>query len=338
MEIDLTRQSLALPIRESHDVGEARRRAMNICKSIGFDDAANGQIGIVTTELADNLVKHSGGGTLILRLLGVPSDESNDPCGLEILSLDNGPGMGVQDSLHGAPATGASPAGLSGVKGLASEFDLYSVPGKGTVICARVWARTAPQAIYDIGAICLPIAGERLCGDAWAVRPSRTGVDLVVSDGLGHGPLAAQTSDVALNVFRQNPDLPPQRALEAMHGAMGSTRGAAVMAVQIDFAGNSLASAGIGNIGGHIATASNLRGIASMDGIVGHQIRKVKAFNYGCAKDEVVILHSDGLTARWKLDEFPGLMSRSSSLIAGMLYKHYKRGKDDATVLVVRRS
>ena len=51
-----------------------------------------------------------------------------------------------------------------------------------------------------------------------------------------------------------------------------------------------------------------------------------------------MILHSDGLTARWDLGAYPGLIGAHPSLIAGILYRDYRRGRDDASVVAVRRN
>lgn len=333
MEIDLRRQSLAIPVKELHDVGDARRQAMQAAKDIGFDETVHGRVGIIATELAGNLVKHAGGGTLILRVLS-----ADDQQGLEITALDDGPGMDVHRCMEDGYSTAGSPGtGMGAMKRLATNLEIYSQPGKGTVIVVRIWPRNAPPETYDIGAICLPIAGERLCGDAWAVRVRESGLDIVVSDGLGHGPVAADASDLALETFGRKPDLAPGLLLEAMHIAMRSSRGAAVLTAHLDTDRNILACAGTGNIAGYIMASPRPKGIVSMNGIVGHQIHKVKEFTYDCGGRDPIILHSDGLTTHWKLDDFPGLMSRTSSLIAGVMFKQFRRGKDDATVLVVRR-
>ena len=42
---------------------------------------------------------------------------------------------------------------------------------------------------------------------------------------------------------------------------------------------------------------------------------------------------SDGLKTQWRLDRYTGLLDRHPSLIAGILYRDYSRGSDDATVV-----
>ena len=333
MEIDLFRQSLAIPIRETHDVGDARRQAMLAAKEMGFDETRAGQVGIVVTELAGNLVKHAGGGTIVMR--GLRSDEQ---AGLEVMSLDDGPGMDVQRAIEDGYSTAGSPGtGLGAIKRLATAFETYSLRGKGSVLVATLWKGAAPQSGFEVGAICVPVTGEKRCGDGWAVREEMDGIDLLVCDGLGHGPVAAEATDLALATFVEKPDRKAGALLEYLHGALRSTRGAAVLAGRLDIVANSLTCAGIGNIAGFVMSQPKPKGLVSMNGIVGHQIHKVKDFAYDYGPNDVLILHSDGITTHWKLDEFPGLLTRPASLIAGVLYKHFKRGKDDATVVVVRR-
>ena len=49
-------------------------------------------------------------------------------------------------------------------------------------------------------------------------------------------------------------------------------------------------------------------------------------------------MHSDGLQTKWKLDAYPGLQMRHPSLVAAVLYRDYRRGRDDVTVLVAREN
>jgi hypothetical protein len=72
-------------------------------------------------------------------------------------------------------------------------------------------------------------------------------------------------------------------------------------------------------------------------GILGHQVHKIREFQYPVAEDTLCILHSDGLATRWRLEDYPGLEKSHPSLIAGVLYRDYSRQRDDTAVCVVRR-
>jgi hypothetical protein len=47
-------------------------------------------------------------------------------------------------------------------------------------------------------------------------------------------------------------------------------------------------------------------------------------------------MHSDGLATQWALDRYAGLTARHPSVIAGVLYRDFRRKHDDVTVLIAR--
>jgi hypothetical protein len=51
----------------------------------------------------------------------------------------------------------------------------------------------------------------------------------------------------------------------------------------------------------------------------------------------LLVMHSDGLATHWNLDQYPGLVGRRPSLIAGVLYRDFARGRDDVTVVVAKK-
>jgi hypothetical protein len=97
----------ALPVLESSQIGNARRSAIALSRRIGFSQTRIAEAGIIATELATNLVKHGGGGQL---LIGGYDDETGN--GLEFLSLDkawarngaSGPAGGQASRPIGDPA------------------------------------------------------------------------------------------------------------------------------------------------------------------------------------------------------------------------------------------
>ena len=48
-------------------------------------------------------------------------------------------------------------------------------------------------------------------------------------------------------------------------------------------------------------------------------------------------MHTDGLKPHWRLEDTPGLADRHAGVIAGVLYRDWTRGRDDATVVVARQ-
>src|SRR5262249_28433546 len=131
-----------------------------------------------------------------------------------------------------------------------------------------------------VGAVSAPKAGEPVCGDSWAwERQGRQDV-LLVADGLGHGPLAADAAREAVRLFRAHAQLDPLEILQRIHAALLSTRGAAVAIAVLDHDGHSLRYVGVGNISATILIGGQTRSAVSHGGTVGHQLRKMQEFVY----------------------------------------------------------
>ncbi len=73
-----------------------------------------------------------------------------------------------------------------------------------------------------------------------------------------------------------------------------------------------------------------------MNGILGHQSPRFTEFAYPWSAGSLLVMHTDGCRAHWRLDRYPGLARRHPSLIAAVLYRESRRGTDDATVVVAR--
>src|SRR5690606_31820862 len=95
--------------------------------------------------------------------------------------------------------------------------------------------------------------------------------------------------------------------------------------------------AGIGNIAASVvgpdgATTS----MVSRNGTAGYADRSIRNFSYEVSPGSMVILHSDGLRARWDLASYPGLARRAPALVLGVLLRDFTRGRDDVSALAAR--
>ena len=321
----------AIPVRDQSQVAEARRTAVSLAQRQGFDEQAAGRVAIVATELATNLIKHGGGGELL-----VGSYEH----GVECLALDRGPGMADLPASRrdGQSTTGSPGLGLGAIARLSQVLDIYSRPGQGTAILARLQP-TGPEPPEEAlwGAVSIAKTGEEVCGDSWSVQAHAGALRLLVADGLGHGPHAADAAHAAIRAFADHVACPPRACIEHIHLALRATRGAAVAVADLDQRRGSVVFAGIGNIAGVLyAGTAPPRRMVSHNGTAGHMARRVQEFDYAFTARPLVILCSDGLATSWTLDTYPGLSQRHPSLIAGVLYRDFSRGRDDVTVLVAR--
>lgn len=322
-------------ITEPSQVGEARRQILSLAGLVGLDAGQQGKLALVVNELGGNLVKHAGGGELVVRALEMP-------VAIELLALDRGAGMAsVAECFRDGYSTAGSPGtGLGAVERLASLVDVYSARPGGTAILARVEAqgrRPAGMSATRVGGVSVPKSGEEVCGDAFSVAGDLACPSVMVVDGLGHGLGAADAARLAVAAFESAPDLPPAAQVAAIHDALRGSRGAAVAVARIDPARGVLAYSGIGNVAGAIVSGDDTRHLVSGNGTAGHRALRINEFTYPWSEDALLIMHSDGLGSRWQIERYPGLPSHHPALIAGILYRDWNRGRDDVTVVVVRR-
>jgi anti-sigma regulatory factor (Ser/Thr protein kinase) len=312
--------------------------AATITSTAGFSDSEAGALALVVTELGQNLVKYAQAGQLVFRLL-----DENGTKGLEVMSLDSGPGMrDIPQSLSdGYSSSGTMGAGLGAVKRISTSFQIYSLPNVGTGIVARVLApHNAPirnHQSLDIGVINVAMPGQDVCGDSWFVSQNAKRAVLMVVDGLGHGPFAEEAANEAVKSIKEDCSLGVTEMLSKVHNSLRSTRGAVLAAATVDLEKGDVKYAGIGNITASISGATTSQHLVSMNGTAG-LAASIKPFDYEWPRTGILIMSSDGLANHWKLGTYPGLNNADTSLIAGILYQNYYRGRDDVTVLVARWS
>jgi anti-sigma regulatory factor (Ser/Thr protein kinase) len=313
-------------------VAEARRRGIEIASWLGFDEVAAGRVAIVITEAGTNLLKHGGGGDLFVGpAAGSPSR------GVQVIALDQGRGIErISESLRdGVSTTGTPGTGLGAIQRASNSFDMYSPPQGGTVVAATVYPNGGPPPLE--GGVSVPLEGETDCGDGWATWSAGALTSIFVCDGLGHGPGASAATERAIAAFRQHAERPAAEVIRFVFDALRSTRGAAVAIAELDRREGRASFCGLGNIAGEIIRpAASAQHMVSLNGIAGHSMRRLQAFTYDWPPGSLVVLHSDGVGTHWSLERYAGLVLKRPDVIAGVLYRDFRRGRDDATVVVAR--
>jgi hypothetical protein len=188
-----------------------------------------------------------------------------------------------------------------------------------------------------VGAVCLPVRGEQACGDAWVTKQNHDTTLLMLADGLGHGPDAAEAADLAVAVFEKHAPRSPAEMVALAHAALRSTRGAAVAVAEVALGQRLVRFAGVGNISGLICAGPVVRNLVSYNGTAGGEVRKIHEFTYPWPENGLLVLHSDGVASHWRLEDYPGLACRVPALIAGVLFRDHNRLRDDSTVVVAKQ-
>ncbi len=330
-------RQLAIPITDPSQIGDVRRQTQRIASSAGLNESDCGKAAIVATELATNISRYATGGEILVR-----SFEVAQKTGIEILAMDRGPGIrDVPRCLEDGFSTGGSAGeGLGAVRRASNEFDIYSVQPSGTVVFARVESseqsgHAANQ--FRWGAINLPAPREEVSGDTWRIANRNSEIAVIIADGLGHGPQAAAAAEVAAETFDGGPFLPHGEFFTSADRRMRGTRGAAVAVARVNAPRTVLSYAGVGNIAGTLRSIADPKGkgLVSHNGTVGAEMRKVASNDYECPDPALLIMHSDGLKSRWTLEAYPGLAAHPPATVASVLYRDFRRGNDDVTIVVV---
>jgi anti-sigma regulatory factor (Ser/Thr protein kinase) len=329
---DLPDEGAWFRVERDDTAGPVRRAAARLARQLGLPEERAADSAIVVAEVSSNLVKHADEGMLLVRPV-----RHERTAGIELIAVDTGPGMADArgSSRDGHSTAGTLGIGLGAIGRLASWSDIYSYPGRGTVLVAQVWPAD-PPAPARVAGVTRPLAGERTCGDAYAERVVDGRLQVLVCDGLGHGPLAAAAAQAAVHAFAAAPPGSPAVVVEHLHRALRPTRGAALAVAQLH--ADSVRYCGLGNIAGSVVDGTVRQGMVSMPGIAGHHCRQLREFAYPLRAGAVVVLHSDGLTDRWQPGDYPGLFGHAPQVIAASVLRDAGVRRDDACVLAARMS
>ncbi len=128
-----------VPIHVEGDVVVARRAVRDAANRQGFGITDTTRIVTAASELARNIVKYAGNGTMLVR----PVEHDGHP-GLELVFADRGPGIPdvAQAMTEGYSTAGGLGMGLPGARRLMDEMRIQSKVGEGTSVVVRKWRRT----------------------------------------------------------------------------------------------------------------------------------------------------------------------------------------------------
>ncbi|NQD54479.1 SpoIIE family protein phosphatase [Pseudomonas sp. CM25] len=320
-----------LRLDDPSDVGHARRTAQKLAERHGFEPEEAGRVALVATELCSNVLKHARHGELHMRVL----PRKQGAFAIELLTVDRAQGFDAHSCLaDGYSTAGTQGIGMGAMVRQAQVFDMYA-DARGAVVLARLHRTLDRGADLRWGVSQHALHNDPACGDTWHLAIDGQCISALVIDGLGHGPDAEVAAKAGAAAFAEAPYGDPLQLLQAMHQAMSGTRGGATAVAQYDRAHDRLSFTGIGNIGASLVAGAQVRGLASLPGIVGGQFRKAQVFDYAELNGNLLIMYSDGLQSRWNLKDYPGLVHRHPAVITAVLHRDFCRGRDDVTVLAV---
>ena len=312
------------------------QHARQLSGELAFSAKKKGELDIVVAELVSNLVKYGNDGELLIRPI-----QDTHQTGIELISVDSGPGMtDPNQMLKDGVSTGHSLGqGLGAVQRLSDEFQLYSQPGTGTAVLARIYQRNSPPKLTaelaDVRWICVPKTGEHVCGDACYYQLTTSSLKLFLGDGLGHGVAAEIAVSQAINQLNQSRETTPEKLLALIHQGTTGTRGLVGTCAVFDFPTRKWMICGVGNITTKLSTSRGVKGYIPQNGILGYVIPPtLLPYEMPYERGQWLIMTSDGLRSRWNPARYPGINHYDASVLAAVIYKECARHTDDMSVLV----
>lgn len=190
---------------------------------------------------------------------------------------------------------------------------------------------------FDIGTCIRPADGFACGGDVVISRLSGDVLVLAVIDVLGHGTEAHAVASRAEARLLECDSTNVQAVIAVLEAELSDSVGAAVGVATIHAHHGTAHFAGIGNIVARLFGRSERR-LVSVDGIVGQRRRSaVRPHEFTIGVAEVLVLHTDGVTSRFSLGEYPQLISDEPSIVSREVVRRFGRTYDDAACIITRR-
>jgi anti-sigma regulatory factor (Ser/Thr protein kinase) len=350
-----------MSIAGEEDLSRAVLEVSRSAREVGFDPVGCASLSTAASELGRNILKYADRGELHISPL-----HDAGRSGLEIVARDRGPGItDLGAALTDHHSTGGTLGlGLPGVKRLMDHFEIDTRPGRGTSVTIRKYvsrkrsvpkrprssergpptdrAAPAPEAPspgiagLEWAAAIRPCIGERLSGDAVYYEQRESTLVVALVDGLGHGPDAHDAATAATDTLAREWVPDAARALRVVAATCASGHGVVAGVAVIDAQDGALTYAGVGNVAARVLSPRGSRVFVSANGVLGQSFARPPTQNAVLAGDEMLVLHSDGVSGAFDETFTTRLLSCGPAAAARMSVRVLGRSHDDCGVLVVR--
>ena len=326
------------PVADRSYVSIIKRDVRALAGNLGFSAGRMGELDIIIAELTTNLVKYARAGELLVRAVPSPTN-----AGIELISADSGPGMvdPARMMTDGLSTGGSLGQGLGAIRRLADLFQLYSLPGRGTIGLVRVFLKPpVPPAVTPVAtaqALLVSKVDQTPCGDGFYCKLTTNSLRMFLGDGLGHGPPAHQAVVQATRTMTQQRDNSPAAWLTAIHRAAVGTRGLVGTAAVFNFNSRKWTVCGVGNIRTQLCGGSYTKSYTAQNGILGYSMpRLLQEHTLPYEPGQCLVMASDGIQTRWNPARYPNVSRYDPMVLAAAIYKEYGRQTDDMSVAVAR--
>jgi negative regulator of sigma-B (phosphoserine phosphatase) len=167
-------------------------------------------------------------------------------------------------------------------------------------------------------------------GDAYLVKESPEKVLIAVIDGLGHGVMAHQAAQKAVETLKNMDCDALEEMLEKAHRALSDTVGVVIGLVEVDKKERILTYTGVGNISIRLIGSRDIQMLLP-EGILGYRFERRIIKQIPLLSKDLLIMHTDGISPNYELNS---IIDEHPQDIAQNLMNGFRSPNDDALVLV----
>jgi hypothetical protein len=202
----------------------------------------------------------------------------------------------------------------------------------------------APASPLEFEGVTRPRLSFDANGDAFVFERFKGGALVAVIDGLGHGERAQRSTEVAVRCLQSHPGEPLATLFCSVAKACRATDGVVMAAARFEFSNAiTFSFASVGNVEARLFLPRNSEHSPAKSerlivrrGILGGKAPEPHVTAHVWSPGNVLVLHSDGVSGRWSLEDFPGWRHEPAGLMAQEMLVRLANDDDDATLVVVR--
>ena len=188
---------------------------------------------------------------------------------------------------------------------------------------------------WDYASLIRPCAGEQVSGDAVVIQALDDGLFVALVDVLGHGPKAHELTLVIQAYLKRYASADVGVVISGLHQYLQGSRGAAAGLCALNSETGCIVYTGIGNTVLRRFGSADTR-LVSQDGVLGQNMRTPHCQALKLEADDLLLLYSDGVSDRFTLDDYPGLLLQEPSRGSSNIIARYGKGYDDAACIAIR--
>ena len=260
--------------------------------------------------------------------------------GIELISIDNGPGMADLNRMlvDGMSTKNSLGHGLGAIKRMSNVFQVFTQKDWGTLMLVRIFREDLPyrKKVNEIRSLVVPKPGEETCGDRFFCNVTGQHIRVFLGDGLGHGEAASEAVSRAIESFNASTENSPCGIIREIHEAVRKTRGLVGTAAIYSFNDKTWHICGVGNILTRFITGIETKNCMPYNGIIGHNIPRSMQDTAVLNTGQTLVMCSDGIKTKWDHNKYPTLFKYDLAITAAMLFKDFARFTDDMSIAVIK--